>query len=106
MTEATDAKETPETTDARVAIRKAKSLLADLMEGEAYSQVGLEEVKYDHHKGIWVVTLGFNRSWDVEKEVGSGLSLGVYPTTVTRQRRTYKKLLLDGKSGDFIEMTD
>jgi hypothetical protein len=43
-------------------------LLADLMEGEAYSQLGLEAVKYDDQDNRWEITLRLNRSWNVEKQ--------------------------------------
>ena len=35
-----------------------RTLLADLMEGEAYSQLGPEEVKYDDQYNRWEITLG------------------------------------------------
>jgi hypothetical protein len=102
------AENAPQRIDIKEAIRKAKAMLADLMEGESYSQLGLEEVKYDDHHDQWVVTLGINRSWDVEKESSGGISASIYgvPTTISRQRRTYKKLLLDGKTGALVEMKD
>jgi hypothetical protein len=53
--------------DVKEAIRRAKTQVADLLEGEAYSQLGLEEVKFDDRNNKWVITLGLNRPWNVEK---------------------------------------
>jgi hypothetical protein len=88
------------------AIRAAKTQVAELFEGEAYSQLGLEEVKYDSRNGEWLITLGLNRPWNVEKQVQSGSVMYGYgiPASTTRQVRTYKKVRIDGKTGQFISM--
>jgi hypothetical protein len=44
--------------DVKEAIRRAKTQVADLLEGETYSQLGLEEVKFDDRNNEWVITLG------------------------------------------------
>jgi hypothetical protein len=82
-------------------------LLADLMEGEAYSQLGLEEVKYDDQYNRWEITLGLNRSWNVEKQSsGAAYTAPIYgpASTTSRQVRTYKTIYLDGPTGNFISM--
>ena len=86
------------------AIRLAKTQVADLLEGETYSQLGLEEVKYDDREGQWVITLGLNRQWNVEKQTQPGSVYGGLPASTTRQIRTYKKIRLDGKTGELIAM--
>lgn len=85
------------------AIRAAKAQVAELLEGETYSQLALEEVKYDSRVGEWLITLGLNRPWNVEKQAQGSLMYGV-PSSTTRQIRTYKKIRIDGKTGQFISM--
>jgi predicted lactoylglutathione lyase len=93
--------------DIKAAIRAAKTMVSDLLEGESYSQLGLEEVKYDSRSDHWLITLGFNRPWDVEKQVQTaGMAIYAGPTTTTRQMRTLKKVTIDGKTGEFISMED
>jgi hypothetical protein len=62
----------PQEVDVKDAIRRAKTQVADLLEGETYSQLGLEEVKYDDRNQQWVITLGLNRPWNVEKQSTAG----------------------------------
>jgi hypothetical protein len=95
--------------DIKQAIRIAKAQVADLLEGEAYSQLGLEEVKYDSRDNEWLITLGLNRPWNTETETTRPSSIyGGYslPSTITRQLRTYKKIRLNGKTGQLISMED
>ena len=90
--------------DVKEAIRRAKTQVADLLEGEAYSQLGLEEVKYDDRNNEWVITLGLNRPWNVEKQSGGGALFGAPSSTTSRQLRTYKKVHIDGRTGEFVSM--
>jgi hypothetical protein len=92
----------PQEVDVKEAIRRAKTQVADLFEGETYSQLGLEEVKYDDRNKQWIITLGLNRPWNVEKQSGSGL-YGL-PSSTTRQVRTYKKVHIDGRTGELVSM--
>jgi hypothetical protein len=96
--------------DIKEAIRKAKTQVAELLEGEPYQALALEEVKYDQRSNEWLITLGWQRPWDVEKKSqGSSMSAaisGIMPTTTTRQLRTFKKIRMDGKTGAFISMED
>jgi hypothetical protein len=88
--------------DVKEAIRRAKTQLADLLEGETYSQLGLEEVSYDDRNKQWVITLGLNRPWNVEKQSG-GNSFGL-PSSTTRQVRSYKKVHIDGRTGELLSI--
>jgi hypothetical protein len=90
--------------DVKEAIRRAKTQVADLLEGEAYSQLGLEEVKFDDRNNEWVITLGLNRPWNVEKQSGGGALFGPPSSTTSRQLRTYKKVHIDGRTGEFVSM--
>jgi hypothetical protein len=90
--------------DVKEAIRRAKTQVADLLEGEAHSQLGLEEVKFDDRNNEWVITLGLNRPWNVEKQSGGGALFGAPSSTTSRQLRTYKKVHIDGRTGEFVSM--
>jgi hypothetical protein len=96
--------------DVKEAIRKAKTQVAELLEGEPYQALALEEVKYDERSNEWLITLGWQRPWDVEKRSeGGGLSAaisGFVPATTTRQLRTFKKIRIDGRTGRFSSMED
>jgi hypothetical protein len=97
----------PPRIDVKDAIRRAKTQVAELLEGEAFGQLGLEEVKYDDRDDRWLITLGLNRPWNVEKQSTSGFTaatLGLPSSTTTRQVRTYKKVQIDGKTGEFVSM--
>jgi hypothetical protein len=97
----------PPRIDVKDAIRRAKMQVADLLEGEAFSQLALEEVKYDDRDNRWLITLGLNRPWNVEKQSSGGVAaaaLGLPSSTTTRQVRTYKKVQIDGKTGEFVSM--
>src|SRR5438067_1615220 len=89
--------------DLKQAIRVAKAQVADMLEGESYSQLGLEEVKYDDRNDEWLITLGLNHPWNIEKEARGSIAYGL-PTSITRQLRSYKKIRIDGKTGRFISM--
>jgi len=89
--------------DLKQAIRVAKAQVADMLEGESYSQLGHEEVKYDDRNDEWLITLGLNRPWNIEKEARGSIAYGL-PTSITRQLRSYKKIRIDGKTGRFISM--
>lgn len=94
--------------DVKTAIRAAKTILADLLEGEDYSQLGLEEVKYEERDNRWLVTLGYNRPWDIEKQYTppSPYNIGASSSTTTKQLRTLKRVKLDGKTGEFIALEE
>lgn len=46
----------------------------DLFESEELSNLGLEEVEFDHLENEWVVTVGFSRPWDYPKNALAALS--------------------------------
>jgi hypothetical protein len=97
----------PPRIDVKDAIRRAKRQVADLLDGEAYDQLALEEVKYDDRTNRWLITLGLNRPWNVERRSSGGVTaatLGLPSSTTTRQVRTYKKVQIDGKTGEFVSM--
>jgi len=46
------------------AVAKAIEHINVLFEHEQLSNLGLEEVEFDHQENEWVVTVGFSRPWD------------------------------------------
>ncbi len=99
--------EAPPRIGVKEAIRRAKTQVADLLDGEVYDQLALEEVKYDDRSNRWLITLGLNRPWNVEKRSSGGVAaatLGLPSSTSTRQVRTYKKIQIDSKTGEFVSM--
>ena len=78
--------EAPLRIDVKDAIRRAKTQVADLLEGEDYERLALEEVKYDDRNNRWLITLGLNRPWNVEKQSTGGFAaatLGLPSSTTT-----------------------
>jgi hypothetical protein len=73
------------------AVARAKAHVADLFADENITEVGLEEVEYDHEKAQWNITIGFYRGI-------VGGSNEVYRAI----RRTYKTVVLADPSGDLI----
>jgi hypothetical protein len=47
--------------DVQEAIKKARSYVTDLFNGEPITDIGLEEV--EHESDTWKITIGFNRLW-------------------------------------------
>jgi len=53
--------------DVKEAISSAKAYLADIYADESISNVGLEEVEYDHAADRWLVTLGLSRPFNTPR---------------------------------------
>lgn len=70
--------------DVKQAVSKAFQEVQDLFANEQLSNLGLEEVEYDHIKQEWLVTVGFSRPWDFTKPSG-GLV-----TSPSQPKRDYK----------------
>ncbi len=50
--------------EVREAVASAKSYLTELYREEGILNLGLEEVRFDTEKKVWLVTLGFSRPWE------------------------------------------
>lgn len=93
------------------AIRTAKEVIADIVEESDLRNLGVEEVKFDQTKRHWLITLGFNRPWNVIREEkapalpgGRSLRFPFEEAPIKKRLRTYKTIRIDGASGDFIAM--
>jgi hypothetical protein len=51
--------------DVKEAVAIAKQCINEIFSGEQIADFGLEEVEFDDESGIWLVTFGFSRPWDV-----------------------------------------
>ncbi len=76
------------------AIELAKDHIKDLFESEHISNLGLEEVEFDDHSGIWNVTVGFSRPWDVANNALAAIAQQVNPP-----RRCYKVVSINDRTG-------
>ena len=85
--------------DVKEAARTAKTYITELFADEQIMNVGLEEVEYDDSKNFWRITIGFSRPWDQKKNLAATLLEG-------HQRRSYKLLLVDDRSGEVRSVTD
>jgi hypothetical protein len=72
--------------NAKEAVEVAKNTIADLFAKEGVTNLGLEELEYDEAHDIWLITIGFSRSWDSHQ--GISALAGVL-------RRTYKIVAID-----------
>ncbi len=50
--------------DVKEAVKTAKTYVADLLQDEGVTNLGLEEIEHNDLSGEWLVTLGFSRPWD------------------------------------------
>jgi hypothetical protein len=50
--------------DVKQAVTLAKQYVVDVFDGEPITNLGLEEVEFDDHTGVWSVTIGFSQSWE------------------------------------------
>ena len=81
------------------AVRIAKRYASDLFADEQIMNIGLEEVEFDTTTNFWRITVGFSRPWDQKKNLAAALVEG-------HQRRSYKLLLVDDRSGEVHSVTD
>jgi len=85
------------------AVRAAMDYVRDLYADEKIYNLGLEEVTLDD--GIWLVTLGFSRPWNVPRVRRS--MYDVVPGTTTTDpfpERNYKVVKIDAETGTVLGM--
>ena len=84
--------------NAKEAISRAKSYVADMFSEEMPTSVGLEEIEFDEQAGAWVITVGFFRALKDPNEARFGDLLGP-----PKFARTYKKVTVR-KDGDVVSI--
>lgn len=77
--------------EVKEAVHTAKGWLANVMSDEDIINVGLEEVKFDEEKNMWLVTLGFSRPWNSVRNALTAIS--GEPAT----KRVYRVISVDDK---------
>lgn len=84
----------------REAVRIAKSFVADMLESERVTDIGLEEIDRTGKSDVWRVTIGFSRPWD-DRPGGMAAITGQ-----SRPTRSYRVITVDGKTGSVFSMRD
>lgn len=86
--------------DVKEAVSRAKSYVSDMFADEGLRNLGLEEIRYDDGKDLWLITVGFSRAWDAAKPlvtaIGRDLDL----------KRTYKVVHIKSDDGAVVSVTD
>ena len=89
------------------AVKRAKTVLLDLLEDEPPKELALEGVERttDGDRDVWVVTLGFFRRKSINPiRAPSDSLIGDYLAPSPIENRDYKTIQIDAKTGDFVKM--
>ncbi|MBX9830270.1 MAG: hypothetical protein K2Y27_35395 [Xanthobacteraceae bacterium] len=84
--------------EVKEAVSKAKKWLAETLNDEDISNLGLEEVEFHDGENAWKVTLGFSRPWNSARNALSAVTGEKIP------RRAYRVLTVDDRTGKVISM--
>jgi hypothetical protein len=79
------------------AVNVAKDYISDLFVGEQIRNLGLEEVEFDDHRGIWLITIGFARPWE---------NAGFLSKAGLAEPRSYKVVRVTDEDGRVISVKD
>lgn len=82
--------------DVKKAVEIAKDSIKDIFASEEIFNVGLEEVEFDDHSGLWKVTIGFSRPWDAPTNALAAIRQQVSPP-----KRSYKVVTINDRTGRF-----
>ena len=77
--------------DVKEAVRTAKEHVVEVFSDEPIQNVGLEEVEFDESNQVWVVTVGFSRSWEPSRDLFRALGGDA--------ARTFKIVRIEDDSG-------
>ncbi|WP_375460302.1 hypothetical protein [uncultured Enterovirga sp.] len=90
--------------DVKEAISTAKSYVKDVFsEDEPISNLGLEEVEFDHRREEWKITLGFSRPWSTPRTRAREIFEGM-GGTITPHKRVQKVLTVSDSDGRVLAM--
>ena len=84
--------------DVKEATNKARTYVTEVFAEEEISQLGLEEVMYDHKADQWRITMGFARPWDQQHTMAVKMGL--------KTPRAYKVVHIQNDDGSIIGLTD
>ena len=85
--------------DVKQAAIAAKLYLIELYEDENITNVGLEEIEFDHMVYEWKITFGFSRPWDQGSPIGQALA-------GARPNRSYKVIRVSDEDGQVMSVRD
>lgn len=84
--------------DSKQAVQLAKRHIQDLFAEEGARNIGLEELEYQEEPGIWLVTVGFSRPWEMQRNALTDI------TGQTQVQRSYKIVRLSDQDGQIISV--
>ena len=84
--------------DVKEAVAKAKNYLGEIYGDEDISNIGLEEVEFDHSDKAWLITLGFSRPWEIPKNY--------FLQTDNLPKRSFKTIRIADKTGKVFSLKD
>ncbi len=84
--------------DVKEAVKKAKAYVADIFSDEGVTNLGLEGVEHDDSTGMWEITLGFSRKWNVDTDN----ALARLAASAMSPPRTYKVVRLRDTDGTVL----
>ena len=84
--------------DVKEATNIARDYVVDIFADEEITQLGLEEVMYDHEADQWRITFAFARPW--EKQHTMAVKMGL------KTPRAYKVVHIKNDTGGVIGLTD
>lgn len=91
--------------DVKEAVRLAKEFASSLLDSEKISNLGLEAVERTEDGQLWLVTLGFSRSWSSSGARRSESPLDqLLPFRGPQSEREYKVFKVDAESGEVVAM--
>lgn len=85
--------------EVKKAVQEAKAYVADLLDDEGVTNLGLEEVYFDETSGLWNITLGFSRPWNTTRSPITAI------TGDPAVRRAYRVVKMRDDDGKIISMT-
>ncbi|WP_336489331.1 hypothetical protein [Methylobacterium nigriterrae] len=82
------------------AVSRAKTYVAEIFDDESPSNIGLEEIRFDDRQDLWLITVGFSRSWNRPKPFTTALGGDI------DLNRTYKVVHVKDDDGKVVSLTD
>lgn len=81
------------------AVTSAKQYVLDLFGAEGATNVGLEELRFDHSSSQWLVTIGFSRAWEGPQDASRWIARDGQPWP-----RTFKTVAISDSDGRILEL--
>ena len=82
----------------------AKGYVADLLQDEGVSNIGLEEVSFDDQADLWLITVGYTRREDNKMSNGPYKELSEKVSGIPQSKRIYRIIKVKEADGKVIGM--